>query len=227
MYPSKAAKTMEEEREKQEYTVKQDFVLLKDKRSFMFFMLNFAIVHGIYAALGATINNIVRPYGYTAKESSMFGGFCIISGLVASYIYSAILDCSKDKDGMMIRLLNVISYGSLISFLIMMLMLRPGNLTGVTMTIALAGIFLIPIMPIGYYAAVELSRPVSEPMSSGLIMVAGMIFGVAFTYYVSVMCDAADGVTLQQQQNSVRTCVIVMNVWLVAACVIMYWVRPQ
>jgi hypothetical protein len=78
-------------------------------------------------------------------------------------------------------------------------MLRPGNITGVTLTIALAGTFLIPIMPIGYYAAVELSRPVSEPMSSGLIMVAGMIFGGAFTYYVSIMCDVNDSISIQQQ----------------------------
>lgn len=68
-------------------------------------------------------------------------------------------------------------------------MLKPGNIMGVMITIGIAGIFLIPIMPIGYYAAVELSRPVTEPMSSGLIMVAGMIFGVAFTYFISFMCE--------------------------------------
>lgn len=189
--------------------------------------MNFAIVHGIYAAIGATINNVVRPFGYTSVQSSMFGGFCIIAGLVASYIYSAILDYSKDKDKIMIRLLNIISFGSLFSFFIMIFMLRPGNLTGVTLTIALAGTFLIPIMPIGYYAAVELSRPVSEPMSSGLIMVAGMIFGVAFTYYVSIMCENNDSISIQQQQHNVRICVIVMCIWLVIACGIMYWVRPQ
>lgn len=200
---------------------------MKTKRSFMFFLLNFAIVHGIYAALGATINNIVRPFGYTAKESSIFGGICIISGLIASYIYSAILDNSKDKDGMMIRLLWIISIGSLLSFFIMIFIMRPENFTGVTLAIAGAGVFLIPIMPIGYYAAVELSRPVSEPMSSGLIMVAGMIFGIAFTYYVSVMCDVSDGISKEQQQSNVRTTIIMMCVWLVGACATMYWVRPQ
>ena len=93
---------------------------------------------------------------------------------------------------MMIRLLYIISLGSLGSFLIMVLMLRPSNSLGVTLTISLSGTFLIPIMPIGYYAAVELSRPVSEPMSSGLIMVVGMVFGVAMTYYVSLRCDGRD-----------------------------------
>ena len=69
----------------------------------------------------------------------MFGGFCIIAGLVASYIYSAILDYSNDKDKTMIKLLNITSVGSLLSFLVMIFMLRPGNVTGVTLTIALAG----------------------------------------------------------------------------------------
>ena len=81
----------------QEYTIKEDFRLLKSKRSFHFFLLNFAIVHGIYAAIGATINNVVRPFGYTAKESSLFGGACIITGLISSYLYSAILDHSANK----------------------------------------------------------------------------------------------------------------------------------
>ena len=93
------------DRVQEEYSVFQDFTILKEKRSFLFFMFNFAIVHGIYAALGGTINNLVRPYGYTAIQSSMFGGVCIISGLIASYVYSAILDASQDKDGMMIKML--------------------------------------------------------------------------------------------------------------------------
>jgi len=65
---------------------------MKSKPGFLFFLANFAIVHGIYAAIGATISNVVRPFGYTSVQSSMFGGVCIIGGLVASYVYSAILD---------------------------------------------------------------------------------------------------------------------------------------
>ena len=89
--------------------------------------------------------------------------------------------------------------------------------------IAFAGIFLIPIMPIGYYAAVELSKPTSEPMSSGIIMVFGMIFGVALTYFISIMCDTD---TVEAQQQNVRTCLFIMIGWLFLACFIMNWVKP-
>jgi len=51
---------------KQNYSLSGDMKLLKANKNFWFFLFNFAIIHGIYAALGGTINNLVRPFGYTA-----------------------------------------------------------------------------------------------------------------------------------------------------------------
>lgn len=222
-FPSRAAKSMG--RSEDQYSIMADLKLLRSKRSFLFFVLNFALVHGVYAALGATVNNVVRPFGYSAKESALFGGVCIISGLVASYFFSAFLDRAVDKTARMINILWVISIGSFLSFIVMLFLLKPDRPVVVALAIGLAGIFLIPIMPIGYYAAVELSKPVSEPMSSGLIMVFGMIAGVAFTYFVSIMCDS--GTSVEEQKAAVVKCEIVFIFTLLLGCLLMFLVKPQ
>lgn len=62
-FPSYAARIMNKDNE---YSFKEEYKVLRKKYSYMFFVVNYALVHGVYAALGATINNIVRPFGYTA-----------------------------------------------------------------------------------------------------------------------------------------------------------------
>lgn len=64
-FPSRAAEAMG--KSERQYSIVEDLKLLRSKRSFQFFVLNFALVHGVYAALGATVNNVVRPFGYSAK----------------------------------------------------------------------------------------------------------------------------------------------------------------
>merc|ERR1711988_334654 len=85
---------------------------------------------------------------------------------------------------------------------------------------------MVAIVPLGYYAAVELSRPASEPMSSGIIMVFGMIFGIGLAYYISIMCDHREQTVVELQDN-VRICVFVIIGFLALAAVLVIWIKPQ
>jgi len=114
---------------------------------------------------------------------------CLISGLISSFVFSKILDKSKNQHKTMIMMLHIITIGSLISFIAFLILMRPNSFITVTVLISLVGIFMVPIMPIGYYAAVELSKPMSEPMSSGIIMVFAEFIGVALTYLISYLSD--------------------------------------
>lgn len=103
----------------------------------------------------------------------------------------------------MIFILKLISAGSFLSFGLMFLTLRPGNAALITVNIALIGLFIVPIMPIGYYAAVELTRPVSEALSSGIIMLFGMVYGIGMIYVVSVTLENSKK-EREEDQNTVR-----------------------
>ena len=104
-YPSKGA----ESENISMYSMKKDFERLRSNTSFWCFLVNFAIIHGVYAALGAVVNNIVRPFKYTAQESSLFGCSALITGLIASFIGQRLVSFSTmPHQCMMILVMRVL-----------------------------------------------------------------------------------------------------------------------
>ena len=95
----------------------------------------------------------------------------------------------SDKIKKLIVLLNVLSIGSFLSYLGLIFTLKPGNINMVIANIAALGVFNVPVVPIGLFAAAELSRPVSEVLSSGLVITCGCIYGVLMTCVVSTLID--------------------------------------
>ena len=49
------------------------------------------------------------------------------------------------------------------------------------------GFFILPILPIGYSFAVEITYPVSEVMSNGTMMLVAQLLGCLFTAITSAM----------------------------------------
>jgi len=45
--------------------------------------------------MGAIINNIVSPYDFGAKDSSLFGATMILAGVISSFVVSTIIDRNK------------------------------------------------------------------------------------------------------------------------------------
>jgi hypothetical protein len=57
------------------------------------------------------------------------------------------------------------------------------------MNIALLGFFLIPIIPIGYGFSVELTYPVSEALSNGLMVFFSQIVGTCITTLGTIIAN--------------------------------------
>ena len=172
------------------YSIKRDMQTLWSNSSYWYFVLFYTILHGVYVALGATVNNMARPFHYTAKESSFLGCLNLVAGITAGFLMSVYLDTIKhNKIRKLLILLNVLSWGSLFSYIGLLFTLKPGNITMVAANIAALGVFNVPVVPIGLFAAAELSQPVSEVLSSGLVITCGCIYGVIMTCVVSMLID--------------------------------------
>lgn len=205
------------------YSMWKDLKLLCKNSSFWYYVLNFTLIHGIYTALGATINNVARPFDYTAKESSVFGCVCLLSGLFAGFVFSKYLDEPDNKQRRLMIVLHMIGIGSLLSYILLLFSLKPNNNLLITLNISMLGIFNVPVTPIGFYAAAELSKPVSEVMSAGVIMTSGMIDGVLMTYLISFLIDGSSDKSVEA--HSVYAFLIIVIVMLVVACLAMLKVR--
>ena len=148
--------------------MKKDLKLLMANRNFIYLLLHYSIFYGIYTCLGAIINNLVSPYDFGAKSSSLFGATFILAGVVASFLVSSLIDRNK-KFLLAYRLLSACAliFGSCIA-----IALPSRKVFWVNLNIALLGAALVPIVPLGFSFSVELTHPVSEAMSNGVIVLA-------------------------------------------------------
>ena len=89
-YPSKSAMTSGED--KSEFSIKKDLILLLTNKNYIFMVICFNMLYGVYTCLGAIINNLVEPFGYTSADSSIFGATFILFGLGGSFVCSLMLD---------------------------------------------------------------------------------------------------------------------------------------
>ena len=90
-FPSKVAQQQSFKPNKA-YSQKKDLMALVHNKNYLLITLLFMMLYGVYTCLGAVINNIVSPYGYSATDSSLLGATFIFFGLVGSFLFSAILD---------------------------------------------------------------------------------------------------------------------------------------
>lgn len=163
--------------------MKQDAKELLKNRNYLLLMTCFSLMYGVYACLGAIINNLVEPYGFNSTDAGRFGAAFIIFGLIGSFAFSA----SLDKRGDYIKSLRMATFGTLIVVILLIGALETENPFLVTITIAALGSFVLPIIPVGYSFAVRASQPVSEVMSTGSMMLVGQLAGVIITFTASKM----------------------------------------
>ena len=141
-------------------------------------MSHYSLYYGIYTCIGAIINNIVTPFDFDNASSSLFAGTFIAAGLISSFIVSTVVDRTK-KYLLIYRVLSVagLIFGSCIAFV-----LPIKKVFWMNVNVALLGASLVPIIPLGFSFSVELTHPVSEAFSNGVIVFCAQLLGFLMTY---------------------------------------------
>ena len=138
----------------------------------------FSMSYGYYTGLGAMISVVMTPLGYTSKQASIMGVCFLLSGILGAFIVSKIIDRTKK---FLIILKTVVLL--MLFFVAMTLYTLPSkNFTLLALNGCLAGFFTLPIIPVAFQLSVELSHPVSEALSNGLMMLFSQVFGIFVTY---------------------------------------------
>jgi sugar phosphate permease len=173
-FPSEAAKN----------TQNTKFNFMKDVRelvanpNYVWITMVFASLYGVYTSLGALINPLVQPYKFDTSDCSVIGATFITSGLVGSFFFGFLLD----KYQKYLLVLRIVCFGTLFASLFVFLTLPSEQMIPFDINIAVMGFFILPIIPVGYSFSIELTFPVSEAMSNGIIMLFSQIVGTGVTY---------------------------------------------
>ena len=106
-------------------------------------------------------------------------GICfLLSGILGAFIVSKIIDRTK-KFLLILRTIVVLML-FFVSLTLYTLPNKDFNLLAING--CFAGFFTLPIIPIAFQFSVELSHPVSEALSNGLMMLFSQVFGIIVTY---------------------------------------------
>lgn len=142
-----------------------DLKLLMKNKNYIILTLVFTLVYSVYTCLATVISPISEPYGFDPTDASIMGACFVLSGVVGSFMISIMLDKYK----CFLKSIRFICFGSLISALGIYFSLKSGKLYLVCVNIGILGFCLLPICSVGYSFCTELTYPISEPMSNGIM----------------------------------------------------------
>lgn len=155
--------------------------------SYIFQVISFTFLYGIYTSVGAVVSYITEPY-YDAIYNSLFAGAFLILGVFASFFVGMYLDKTKAYK----KIIVLCTIGSMVFIGLSIFTLPYGNVALFTFTIGVVGIFVVPIIPVSYAFAVELTYPIDETVSNGMMLMVSQIFGTLLGLFATVICTSFD-----------------------------------
>jgi sugar phosphate permease len=133
---------------------KMIFEALKNK-NYCIIILEYGIFYGVYLSLGALLSPIFEPYGYSNTEISMLGVEFIISGVISCMV----VGCLLDRYSKFLVTLRVVCWGSTVVAMVCTGLFPLNKIKVTTGLMVLAGIILLPIIPVCISFASEVTFP--------------------------------------------------------------------
>jgi len=142
-------------------------------RSFQLLLVIFFIGLGIFNAVTTWIEDILRPRGFTTIQAGMIGGLMILGGIIGALVIPSLSD----------------HYRKRIPFILLAVAGAAVGLVGITFfdyyvlllgSAFVMGFFLLSAGPIGFQYGAEVTHPIPEGTSNGLLLMMGQISGILF-----------------------------------------------
>lgn len=151
--------------------------LLFSNKNFIYLFIINTIIVGFFNLTGVILNQYLYAYNVNTTQTALIGGVGNITGLVATIILSVIIDKVK-KYKPFFFVLIIVATISIIIMTILLEVIEDGgfylNLVGMTLIL----IASVPLYSIGSDYACEITYPVGELISVGLILTGSQILGV-------------------------------------------------
>lgn len=141
--------------------------------NYLLLATSYALSCGAITSIGAILSSLTSPYSYTAGNNSLFGFLFILLGVTGSLLSGILLDRFQ-----CFKLTTVLSTClSLVLLCLIFLTLPTSSPALFGLNLALLGLLQVPLSSAGCAFAVELTFPVAEPVSNGMMIMATKIYG--------------------------------------------------
>lgn len=164
-----------------ELTFWESFRVMWANKNFMVLALSYALIYGVYCAIGTTMSNLLNPFGYTPTEISVAGGFCLFAGVIGALLVGCYLDCTAYYR----RTHATLSIMTFISCLVTIVTLKlgSGSLGEIMFAIILVGISSVSFFPTSLSYGAELTFPLQPALVNACMNFLGQI--CAFVLMIS------------------------------------------
>ena len=147
---------------------------------------------GLFNSISSLLNQILLPYGYNEEEAGIAGAVLIVVGLVASAIFSPIIDRTKSY------LLAIRLAVPLIGLCYLIFIWMPnthdgGGVAGPYVVMAVLGASSFSMLPVVVEYLVELTHPISPEVTSTLAWSGGQLLGGIIIIVSGALKGGADG----------------------------------
>jgi MFS family permease len=143
---------------------------------FIILFVTFFFGLGIFNFITSYIELIVFPRGFDATDAGLLGGLMLIGGIVGCVVMSALSDKYKKR-----KLLLIISI--LIATISLSIITFSADPILLYLFSFLLGYGILSAGPVALEYAVDLTKPVPEATSNGLLMMIGQVGGIIFILF--------------------------------------------
>ena len=145
-------------------------------RPFAIFLAVVFVAMGVFNGLSTWVEEIVRPRGFSSVDAGNLGALLLLGGVTGAVVMSALSDRSGRRVPFMTLALVVAAPALLwLTF--------ADSLLGLFVAAFLVGFFMTSALPVGLQYAAEITAPLPEGTSNGLIQ----LFGQASVVVVFLM----------------------------------------
>ncbi|TNV78446.1 hypothetical protein FGO68_gene3853 [Halteria grandinella] len=167
------------------FDFKSDYRSLISNKSYLMLALSFGTVYANSGALAAIISAMTRPYGYKIRDNAIFGSAFILCGILGAILGGLLTDKYR-KFKLTLQLLSGMT--SLLTFLTLF-SLPTASVPLLALNLGLVGLFSIPMNPLSFAFAVELTYPIPEAMSNGMMLLPSKIYGAVLGLVTAELCE--------------------------------------
>ncbi|XP_057289612.1 feline leukemia virus subgroup C receptor-related protein 2-like [Hydractinia symbiolongicarpus] len=160
--------------------------LSKDK-AFHLVTQSYGLYFGLFAAYNTVLNQMCMVnYPGKEKEIGLMGFTSVLLGLVGILLAGIWIDRTSRYKSISIGTFTCCS----VALLIFTLLLQyGGNFTLVFVSFCIFGFFSYPYMTVGLEHAAEVTYPIPEGITSGILLLLGNIYGIILTFILGAIIE--------------------------------------
>ena len=167
------------------FNFKEELKTLLKNKNFLLIVCTMTLTFSSYVAFLTNMDLLFKPWGYTARENSIFNVLLIVSGLIGSFLSAKLLDRENPKYKLIFNVLTVCGAVLMVLFLITL----PLSKVAFAVNLFLYGLFMIPTFSVIFPYIAELTYPIHEAVSTAMMLLSCRIFATSFGFIGTVLSE--------------------------------------